>query len=94
MMLDKKLTTMYLLHSTAGSPITRSKSRKHSLKTPRVQGRNKRKQQREGENPDEFSTGILVCTEIDITAVIHFTDKEFDVSHCIYIVFDLEAAGF
>jgi DNA polymerase III epsilon subunit-like protein len=94
MMLDQALTKMFCRTSTAGSPITRSQSRKHALKTPRVQGRNKRKTQNQTENPDEFLPGFVLGTESYITPVVHFADDDFDVSHTIYVVFDLETTGF
>jgi hypothetical protein len=94
MSLDQELQRHYRLTFCAGSPITRSQSKKVTTRTPRQRAKGSKKSRNERQNPDEFLTGLALDTDVDVTPLFRFADDDFDVSHTIYVVFDLEQLDF
>lgn len=54
----------------------------------------RKKKPKETQNPDEFLHQIVQETGIDVTPLFQNDDDQFDGSHTIYVVFDLETTGF
>jgi DNA polymerase III alpha subunit (gram-positive type) len=93
-MLDAALLKEYRLTVVVASPNKSSNNRKQAPKTPASPKRVRKKRPKERPNPDEFLTGAILPPEIGITPLIFNDEEDFDVSHTIYVVFDLETTGF